>query len=476
METSQGAQTRISTEINLTVYEVGLISSDSSQPLDFKTACPYPHSKESVNLSTRYLSNTPKSRRLYNKAKRVLPAGVSYFLRYIEPYPFYTARAKGSKLYDVDGNQYVDFWIGHYALILGHSPLMIMREVRRHLDTGTHFGTPHELEIALAEQVAKMVPTAQMIRFTNSGTEAVMYATRLARAVTHRNIIGKFEGGWHGGYDALHVAVKHPFDVAESNGLTKGALQDTVALPYNRIEPIRKIMKRRKLAAVFIEPVMVSGGCIPAKADFLQELRELCTENDTLLVFDEIITGFRLAPGGAQQLLGIKPDITVLGKILGGGFPIGAVAASRDIMEHMNPLVYQRPNFAFQGGTFTANPITMTAGLATLKALEDGKLINRLNKHGDYLRKQLRDLFKRKRLDVQVTGSSSLWQTHFSKEKIEDANAVSRADKERLRRYHMHLIENGVFFLPGKAGALSAAHTKADLERLLSETESCKFR
>ena len=426
-------------------------------------------------MSNRYLSKTPKSEKLYDEAKRVLPAGVSYFLRYIEPYPFYTARAKGSKLYDVDGNQYVDFWIGHYTLILGHSPHIIMREVRRQLDKGVHFGTGHELEIALAEQVAKMVPTAQMIRFTNSGTEAVMYATRLARAVAHKDGVGKFEGGWHGGYDALHVAVKQPFDVAESSGLTKGALQDTVVLPYNRIEPIREIMKRKRIAAVFIEPIMVSGGCIPAKTDFLEELRELCTTNSTLLVFDEIITGFRLAPGGAQQLLGIKPDITVLGKILGGGFPIGAVAASREIMEHMNPLTYQRPSFAFHGGTFTANPITMTAGLATLKALEDGKLINRLNKQGDYLRKQLRDVFKRKSLDVQVTGSSSLWHTHFSKEKIEDNNAVSRADKEKLRRYHMHLIENGVFFLPGKAGALSSAHTKADLERLLSETETYRF-
>jgi len=422
------------------------------------------------------LSKTPKSGKLHDAAKRVLPAGVSYFLRYIEPYPFYTVWAKGSKLHDVDGNEYVDFWIGHYALILGHSPPTVMRKVKRQLDKGTHYGTAHELEISLAEQVARMVPAAQMIRFTNSGTEAVMYATRLARAVTSKDGIGKFEGGWHGGYDALHVAVKQPFDVAESDGLTKGAVQDTVVLPYNKIEPIREILRRAKLAAVFVEPVMVSGGCIPAKTGFLEELRELCTENNTLLVFDEIITGFRLAPGGAQQLLGVKPDIIVLGKILGGGFPIGAIAASREIMEHMNPLIYQRPNFAFHGGTFTANPVTMTAGLATLKALEDGQLINRLDKQGDYLRKQLRDVFERKNVDVQITGASSLWHTHFSKEKIEDANAAARANKEKLTKYHMHLIENGVFFLPGKAGALSTAHTRADIEKLLSRTENCEFR
>ncbi len=423
-----------------------------------------------------YLAKTPKSMKLYSKAMQVLPAGVSYFLRYIEPYPFYTARAKGSKLYDVDGNQYIDFWIGHYALILGHSPTKVIREVKRQLDKGSHYGTAHALEIALAEQVAKMVSTSEMVRFTNSGTEAVMYATRLARAVTQRDCIGKFEGGWHGGYDALHVAVKQPFELAESNGLTEGALRDTVVLPYNQIEPVRRIMKGQRLAAVFVEPVMVSGGCIPAKTEFLEELRELCTASGTLLIFDEIITGFRLAPGGAQQLLRVKPDITVLGKILGGGFPIGAIAASREIMEHMNPLLYQRPKFAFHGGTFTANPVTMTAGLATLKALEDGKLINRLNKQGDDLRKQLRDVFERKNWNVQVTGSSSLWHTHFSKERIEDARAASHADKEKLKEYHMHLIENGVFFLPGKAGGLSTAHSKADLERLLSQTESLRLK
>jgi len=426
-------------------------------------------------LTRRYLNMTSKSKKLYGRAKRVLPAGVSYFLRFIEPHPFYTARAKGSKLYDVDGNEYIDFWIGHYALILGHSPPNVMREVKRQLDIGTHYGTAHELEVALAEQVVKMVPSAQMVRFSNSGTEAMMYAARLARAITQRDRVGKFEGGWHGGYDALHIAVKHPFNIPESNGLTKGALEDTMVLPFNEIESVRKVLRKEKLAAVFIEPVLGSGGGIPAQIDFLKELRELCTENATLLVFDEVITGFRLAPGGAQQFFDVKPDITVLGKILGGGFPIGAITASKVTMEHMNPLLYERPKFSFHGGTFCANPITMTAGLATLKALQDGKLIARLNREGDKLRKQLKDVFERKNLDVQVTGLGSLWHTHFTKEEIQDSNAVARADKEKLTRYHMHLIENGVFFLLGKVGALSTAHTRIDLEKLVIETENFKI-
>ena len=422
-------------------------------------------------MTKSYLSKTKKSKKLYERAKHVLPAGVSYIIRFMKPYPFYTAWARGSKLVDVDGNEYVDFWMGHHALIFGHSPPKVMKEVKRQLDRGTHYGTSHELEIALAEQVVKMVPSVDMIRFTNSGTEANMYATRLARTYTGRDRIAKFEGGWHGGYDALHKAVKPPFDVPESGGLAQAALKDTVVLPFNNIEEVRKTIKREKLAGVIIEPVLGAAGCIPAEKDFLKELKELCSDNGTLLIFDEVITGFRLAPGGVQQLFGIKADITVLGKILGGGFPIGAVAGPQEIMERMDALRYERPTFSFHGGTFCANPITMTAGLTTLKMLEDGKLLNQLNRQGERLRRQLSEIFDRGKEAVQVTGASSLWYTHFTKEKVRDINTAARADQEKLVKYHMHLIENGVFFLPAKSASLSTAHTKADIEKLLVETE-----
>jgi len=417
------------------------------------------------------LSKTKKSKGLYERAKRVLPSGVSYFLRFMEPYPFYTACAKGSKLFDVDGNEYIDFWMGHHALIFGHSPPMVMKAVKQQLEKGTHYGTCHELEVALAEQVVKMVPSAEMIRFTNSGTEANMYATRLARTYTGRDKIAKFEGGWHGGYDALHKAVKPPFDVAESGGLTKATLRDTVVLPFNNIEGVRKVLNKEELAGVILEPVLGAAGCIPVEEDFLKRLRELCSQKRVLLIFDEVITGFRLAPGGAQQFFNVKPNITVLGKILGGGLPIGAIAGPREIMEHMDALLYERPKFSFHGGTFCANPVTMTAGLTTLKLLEDGKLISQLNRRGDNLRRQLHDIFERKGEDVRVTGVGSLWHTHFTKEKVRDANVAARADSEKLVKYHTHLIENGVFFLPTKTGSLSTAHTKADMEKLLAETE-----
>jgi glutamate-1-semialdehyde 2,1-aminomutase len=418
-----------------------------------------------------YASRTMKSKVLYDRAKRVLPAGVSYGIRYFEPYPFYTAKAKGSKLYDVDGNEYVDFWLGHTALILGHSPPAVVKAVKAQLENGTHYGTSHELEIALAEQVEKMVRSAKMTRFTNSGTEANMYATRLARTCTGRDKIAKFEGGWHGGYDALQVGVKYPFDIPESAGLTAGAIQDTILLPFNDLEGVREKLRNQEVASIVVEPVLGAGGGIPAEKEFLKGLRELCDEKAVLLIFDEVITGFRLTPGGGQQYYGVKPDITVLGKILGGGFPIGAFCGSREIMEHLDTIAYKRPRYSFHGGTFTANPITMAAGLATLKLLEDGQLINRLNKTGEKIREQLKNIFEAHGIDIQVTGAGSVFNTHFTKEEVKNASAAYQADRKRLVEYDLALIANGVFFLPTHNGVISTAHSRTDIEKLFVETE-----
>lgn len=422
-------------------------------------------------MSGVYTSKTWKSKDLYQRAKGLLPAGVSYSIRHFEPYPFYTDRARGSRLYDVDGNEYVDFWLGHTALILGHSPPAVVKAVSRQLENGTHHGTSHELEIELAEQIVKVVPSAEMVRFTNSGTEANMYATRLARTYTSRKKIGKFEGGWHGGYDALHTSVKPPFEGPESGGLTAGALEDTIALPFNNLDGVRKKLRGEHVASIVIEPVLGAGGGIPAEKEFLKGLREFCDEEDILLIFDEVITGFRLAPGGGQQYYGVTPDITVLGKILGGGFPIGALCGRREIMQRMDSLLYERSDYSFHGGTFTANPISMTAGLATVRLLEDGRLIDELNKKGGKIREKLRDIFEENGLDVQITGAGSLLNTHFTKEKITDVRAASQADKKKQIDYHLNLIANGVFFLPTHTGALSTAHTGNDIEKLFLETE-----
>jgi glutamate-1-semialdehyde 2,1-aminomutase len=298
-----------------------------------------------------------------------------------------------------------------------------------------------------------------------------MYATRLARAFTGRDTIAKFEGGWHGGYDALHVGVKQPFDLPESAGLTHGALQDTVLLPFNDLEGVEKRLKNKQPASIVIEPVLGAGGAVPAEKEFLKGLREFCDRKDILLIFDEVITGFRLAPGGGQQFYGVNADITVLGKILGGGFPVGAFCGSKKIMERIDNVAYKRPDYSFHGGTFTGNPMTMIAGLTTLKTLEDGRLTSRLNRQGDEIRKRLRRIFEKHNVDAQVVGLGSLFNVHFTKERIRDALAVFRADKKRLLEYNLALMANGIFFLPTHCGALSAAHSEADVERLFKETE-----
>ena len=242
-------------------------------------------------------------------------------------------------------------------------------------------------------------------------------------------------------------------------------------MPFNDLEGVEEKLKNEKVASIVIEPVLGAGGGIPAEKEFLKGLREFCDEKEILLIFDEVITGFRLAPGGAQQYYGIAPDITVFGKILGGGFPIGAFCGCRKIMERLDSLLHKRPHYSFHGGTFAANPITMTAGLTTLKILEDGQLISKLNMVGDKIREQLREIFEGNGVDVQVTGTSSIFNTHFTKEKVRDANATFRADRKKLVDYNLKLIENGVFFLPTHSGALSTAHSKADVEKLFLETE-----
>lgn len=418
-----------------------------------------------------YASKTIKSKRLHQRAKKVLPAGVSYFIRYFEPYPFYVNWAKGSKIKDVDGNVYIDFWMGHYANILGHSPSNIIEAVKKQVEHGTHYGVCHELEIALAEQVVRMVPSAQLVRFSNSGTEAAMYVIRLARTYTKKSKIVKFEGGWHGGYDALHLAVKPPFDMPQSNGILEGALKDTLVAPFNDLQETEQRIKNQEIAAVIVEPVLGAGGCISAEKEFLKGLRELCTQKDALLIFDEIITGFRLAPGGGQQYYSVIPDITILGKILGGGFPIGAIAGRRDIMERMDPVLFERPNFSFQGGTFTANPVTLSAGFEMLKTLEDGRIISQISNEGEKVQKGLVDIFERENIDARVNRAGSLFHVHFTKEEVKNANVAFKADREKLAEYHMALINNGVFFLPTKTGAISDSHSTNDLEKLLVETE-----
>ena len=420
------------------------------------------------------MRKTPRSRQAYEKARTLFPAGVSYRIRFIEPYPFCVTNAEGSRLFDIDGNTYTDYWCAHFALILGHRHPKVVQAVKEQVEKDFHYGVTHELEAKLAEQIVKMVPSAQLIRFAGSGTEANMYAVRLARTYSGRTRIGKFEGNWHGGYDPLHVAMKPPFDELPSGGLTPGSLADTVVLPFNDLDGVRARMKGKQLACVLVEPVMGAGGMIPAEKEFLKGLAELCREEDALLIFDEVVTGFRLGPGGAQQVYGIQPDLTILGKIAGGGLPIGVITGRADVMERMDHMKYKGSEYSFHGGTHTGNPVSMAAGLATLKILEDGSIYPRIDRMGAKMREGLTEIMEGAGLEFQTTGIGSIFGCHFTRAPVKDVAGVGLGDKELSKRLMYFLLDRGIFCLTPELVhcVISTAHTETEIDEFLKAAEA----
>jgi len=421
-----------------------------------------------------YDQRTGKSRKLFMRAGKVLPAGVSYGIRALPPYPFYVDHAKGVKVYDVDGNVYTDYWVGHGALILGHAHENVVKAVSEQLPLGTHFGFSHEKEIMLAERIVKYVPSAEMVRYTSSGTEANMYGTRLARAYTGRYKMLKIEGGWYGGYDSLHAYVSRPYGRSESAGLNPKTTEDTMAAPYNDLEAAKKIAREHKLACIVIEPVMGAAGFLTPEPGYLEGLRELCDETGALLIFDEVITGFRLGMGGAQEYYGVTPDLTVMGKIVGGGFPIGAFCGPTEVMELLDHNKYPDPEKrSAHGGTFTGNPITMVAGCATVDTLKDEAIHKHINRLGDKMRKGLEDVFSGSRYPASVTGVGSIFGIHFQKEKPMNAGDTAGNDIEMTKAYFQHMLESNIIYLsPTLSHSLvSSPHTYEDIEAYLAATE-----
>jgi len=419
-----------------------------------------------------YRSKTVRSRGLYERACNYLPGGVTYAVKYWEPYPVYANRAKGSRVWDVDGNEYIDFWMGHFAIIMGHAYGPVLEAAREQIELGAHFGYCHEWEIEHAKIISEMSPCVDFFRATNSGTEANMYAIRLARAYTKRSKVGKFEGNWHGGYDALHKAVNPPLDKPPSLGLTEDTLKDTIVLPYNDIDGVVKIAKKEALACIVIEPVMGAGGFIPAEREFLKGLRELCDEEGILLIFDEVITGFRLARGGAQEYYGVVPDLAVFGKTIGGGvFPAGGFGGKAEIMELLDYTRGRKPYEAvFHGGTYAGNPLSTRAGYVVLSELKKGYVYPKIDGLGEKARKGLREIFDRYGVEAHVTGLCSVFGIHFTREKPRDVRTATQTrDVERCKRLFQYLISNGILFLkPDKpVFSISAAHSSEDVEKLL---------
>lgn len=415
---------------------------------------------------------TPKSKELFERAKRVVPGGVHANLRYMPPYPFHVTRAEGTNLYDVDGNVYDDYWIGHGGCFLGHGNPAIREAVKRQLEDDWLFGLTHEKHIELAERIVKMVPHVEKVRFANTGTEANLFAIRLARAFTGRDYIGKFEGGWHGGYDPLNVVVHAPWDRPNSAGLTKESLKHTITLPYNYLDGVLERIKgmEKKVACIIVEPFLGAGGFIPPEEGFLQGLREITQEHGIILIFDEVISGFRLAPGGAAEYYGVEPDLSIFGKALSGGFPIGAIAGRTDIMDLMSPLSSVAPSKRVShGGTFCANPLSMVAGIAALDQLKDGKYQKIAGEIGSKVRESLRNIVDGR---AHVVGAHCATAVHFTdKPPKNTVEASTLRNMEKSKLIKMAFLTKNIFFVEGMRGYTIPVHSNAQLDKLFEVTK-----
>ncbi|HXV38015.1 MAG TPA: aminotransferase class III-fold pyridoxal phosphate-dependent enzyme [Nitrosopumilaceae archaeon] len=422
-----------------------------------------------------YKKKTKRSGLLFAKSKKFHVNGVSHNIRFFEPYPFVTKSAKGKFLKDIDGNKYVDYWMGHWSLILGHAHPAVSSQVKKQLPACWMHGTVNEMTLSFSEIIQKAVSVAEKIRYVSSGTEATMYAVRIARAITGKKIIAKIDGGWHGYTTDLLKSVNWPFDQQESKGIADDL--HLVSMPYNDLQKSLDILNSVKddLAGVIIEPVLGGGGCIPATKEYLLGIQEFVHKNSALFLLDEIVTGFRFSFGCLYKTMGLDPDIVILGKIVGGGFPIGVICGKDKVMDIANTNSHTKLDRSYiGGGTFSANPITMTAGSAMLNHLKknSGSSYGKLNELGEKARKEITKVFDGK---VITTGKGSLFMTHFLPSDISDvqsAQDASKCDTEMLERYHFDMIANdGIFFLPGKLGAISAVHSQSDVKDLVAASQ-----
>jgi glutamate-1-semialdehyde 2,1-aminomutase len=424
-------------------------------------------------LEPEYASKTKKSRELYEKARKLLPAGVTYSLRYFHPYPLYVARARGTRVWDVDGNEYVDFWMGHGVHLLGHLPEVVVSAVKEALEVGTHVGLENPYVLEYIELLTKTVPGLEEVRFTNSGTEANMYAVRLARAYTKRKYIVKMEGGWHGSYDPLHVAVSYPYRVPETAGVPEEAFKYTIAVPFNNLEALEKALKNHEVAAVILEPVMGAAGCIEPEEGYLREVKRLTSEHGALLIFDEVITGFRLAPGGAQEYYGVKADLVVMGKALSGGVgSVGAFGGSREVMDLLNHTKKAPGELVFHGGTYVANLVAVAAGRAMLSYLvSNRRLYDESNSLWKWFRKKVDDACMEMGVECWTTGDGSLTGLHFTKKRPRSAREAfeERWSTNATKALHLYSRVHGVIYMSERSAHYlpSLIHGKGEVEKLL---------
>ena len=393
-----------------------------------------------------------RSSALFAQAKKVIPGGVNSPVRAFKAVggtPIFIKEANGAYLYDVDDNRYVDYISSWGPLILGHAYKPVIEAVQQQADKGTSYGIPTALETKIAELAISMAPNIDKIRFVNSGTEACMSAIRLARGYTSREKIIKFSGCYHGHSDAFLIQAGSgavTFGSPNSPGVTQGTAKDTLLAAYNDIENVTQLFEANKdeVAAVIIEPVAGNMGCIPPEPGFLEGLRYLCDQNDALLIFDEVMTGFRLARGGAQQLLGVDADIVTFGKVIGGGLPVGAFAARDEIMDILAP---EGP--VYQAGTLSGNPLAMAAGLAMLTALDSQpELYDSLANKTAYLHEGMNKILSKSRVDYQINRLGSMISLHFTDTTVKDFTSAAKGNNKRFTKYFHGMLKRGVYLPP----------------------------
>ena len=393
-----------------------------------------------------------RSSALFAHAKQVIPGGVNSPVRAFKAVggiPIFIQKAKGAYLFDEDGNKYIDFISSWGPLILGHGYKPVVQAVQEQAEKGTSYGIPTELETKIAELAISMAPNIDKIRFVNSGTEACMSAVRLARGFTGREKIIKFSGCYHGHSDAFLIQAGSgavTFGSPNSPGVTQGTAKDTLLATYNNVDSVTQLFKANpdEIAAIIIEPVAGNMGCIPPEAGFLESLRYLCDQNGALLIFDEVMTGFRLAAGGAQQLLGIDADIVTYGKVIGGGLPVGAFAARDEILDVLAPI-----GPVYQAGTLSGNPLAMAAGLAMLTALhEQPEVFDRLADKTAYLHQGMESILEKSRIDYQINRFGSMISLHFTDTPVKDFASAAKGDNKTFKKYFHGMLKRGVYLPP----------------------------
>jgi glutamate-1-semialdehyde 2,1-aminomutase len=422
--------------------------------------------------------NTQKSSELFAEAQLHMPGGVNSPVRAFKSVgrdPLYIASAKGSKMWDADGNEFIDY-IGSWGpMIVGHAERRVIEAIREAALSGTSFGASNEREIDLAKLIKKFVPSIEIVRMVNSGTEATMSAMRLARGFTARDKIIKFEGCYHGHGDSFLIKAGSgvaTLGLPDSPGVTKSTAKDTLTARYNDIESVYELVESNKgeVAAVFIEPVGGNMGCVPAKKEFLEALRELCTAEGILLIFDEVMTGFRLAKGGAQEIYDVTPDLTTFGKIIGGGLPVGAYGGRAEIMKLIAP-----SGPVYQAGTLSGNPLAMTAGFETLSIIDETPdFYAQLEEKSAYLANGIADGLREMGLNYTINRTGSMFTLFFTDAEVVDFDTAKLSDTAKFASYFGAMLESGIYLPPSQFEAcfVSIAHSREDLDQTIDASRA----